>query len=252
MRCDREDPELHERGHDERDLHEVNCNAGTRWRLEAPFRSSRHPTHARTRRGSPRRAWTLRSCDHPEALPYPRPGRSAANRVRQSLPAEDTEADVSTLFAQVAVDQPLVDWSGNCGNLTSAVGVCALDAGLVEPTEPTTVVRIMSRNTGLRVHAHIPTRDGRLAPDGNFEIPGVPGRCARIDLEWLEPSQVRRSSLCSSANSLHRGRRFAAYRDFRERAARCARALPVTREDRSREKIRRGSCPRDRAGKERP
>ena len=101
--------------------------------------------------------------------------------------AEDTEADVSTLFAQVAVDQPLVDWSGNCGNLTSAVGVCALDAGLVEPTEPTTVVRIMSRNTGLRVHAHIPTRDGRLAPDGNFEIPGVPGRCARIDLEWLEP-----------------------------------------------------------------
>ena len=91
------------------------------------------------------------------------------------------------LYAQVAVDQPIVDWSGNYGNLTSAVGVFALDAGLVEPSEPKTIVRIASRNTGLRVHAHIPTRDGRLAPDGDFEIPGVPGRCARIDLEWLEP-----------------------------------------------------------------
>ena len=100
---------------------------------------------------------------------------------------EDKDADVWMLFAQVAVDQPIVDWTGNCGNLTSAVGVCALDAGLVEPTEPTTIVRIVSRNTGLRVHAHIPTRDGRLAPDGDFEIPGVPGRCARIDLEWLDP-----------------------------------------------------------------
>ena len=98
-------------------------------------------------------------------------------------PGEDEDADVSMLYAQVAVDQPIVDWSGNCGNLTSAVGVFALDAGLVEPSEPKTIVRIASRNTGLRVHAHIPTRDGRLAPDGDFEIPGVPGRCARIDLE---------------------------------------------------------------------
>jgi methylitaconate Delta-isomerase len=102
-------------------------------------------------------------------------------------PAEGSEADVRMLFAQVGVRTAVVDWGGNCGNMTSAVGPFAIEAGFVAPVEPVTRVRIVSENTGSRVIAHVPVRGGRVESEGDYEIPGVPGRAARIDLEWLEP-----------------------------------------------------------------
>ena len=100
---------------------------------------------------------------------------------------KDEQADVAMLFAEVAVDRPIVDWGGNCGNMSTAVGVFALETGLVVPEEPETLVRIVSRNTGLRVRARIPVRDGALLSEGDYHIPGVPGTAARIELEWLAP-----------------------------------------------------------------
>ena len=98
-----------------------------------------------------------------------------------------TDADVRMLFAQVGVTVPTVDWGGNCGNMTSAVGPFAIESGLVPIVEPVTTVRIRSVNTGSLVHAHVPVRGGRVLTEGDCAIPGVPGTGAGIDLEWLEP-----------------------------------------------------------------
>jgi 2-methylaconitate cis-trans-isomerase PrpF len=98
-----------------------------------------------------------------------------------------SDTDVHMLFAQVGVSAPTVDWGGNCGNMTSAVGPFAIESGLVRPVEPITTVRIRSVNTGVVVHSHVPVRNGGVCTDGDYEIAGVNGRAARIDLEWLEP-----------------------------------------------------------------
>jgi 2-methylaconitate cis-trans-isomerase PrpF len=97
------------------------------------------------------------------------------------------DTDVRMTFAQVAVAAATVDWGGNCGNMTTAVGPFAIECGLVPAVEPITVVRIRSVNTGLLVRAHVPVRDGRLLTHGDYSLPGVPGTAARIDLEWLNP-----------------------------------------------------------------
>lgn len=95
--------------------------------------------------------------------------------------------DVTFGFGQVAIDQPLIDHRGNCGNISSAVGPFAVDEGLVEPTEPVTVVRLLNLNTGKVIVAHVPTTDGRFDPTGGFELPGVPGTGAAIQLDYLDP-----------------------------------------------------------------
>ena len=124
----------------------------------------------------------------------------------------DAEVDVRMLFAQVGVATPAVDFGGNCGNMTAAVGPFAIDSGLVEAVEPATVVRIRSVNTGVRVHAHVPVRDGRVATDGDFSIAGVPGTAARVDLEWLNPGGSTTGRLLPTGNprdvfALRNGRR---------------------------------------------
>ena len=97
-------------------------------------------------------------------------------------------ADVDYTFAQVSVTAPLVDWGGNCGNISSAVGPYAIDAGLVPATGDVTTVRIHNTNTGQIIVATVPTRDGRAVIDGDYSIPGVPGTGARILLEFTEPA----------------------------------------------------------------
>ena len=86
-----------------------------------------------------------------------------------------------------AVAAPTVDWGGNCGNMTSAVGPFAIDSGLVPASDPVTIVNIRSLNTGTFVRAHVPVRGGRVCTEGSYAIAGVRGTAARIDLEWLEP-----------------------------------------------------------------
>lgn len=93
------------------------------------------------------------------------------------------------LFAQGAVTRPVVDYRGNCGNLTSAVGAYAIDEGLVEEvSEPVTTVVLYNKNTGVRVRAHVPVRDGRAAVQGDHRIAGVPRPGAKIVNEFLDPA----------------------------------------------------------------
>jgi len=97
------------------------------------------------------------------------------------------EADVDYTFAQVDVRSPVVEYHGNCGNCSSAIGPFAIDERLVAAQEGETIVRVHNTNTKKVIVAHVPTRDGEAAIEGDFELAGVAGRGARIALDFLEP-----------------------------------------------------------------
>lgn len=115
-------------------------------------------------------------------------------------PPSRPDADVDYTFAQVDVKTPLVDWGGNCGNISSAVGPFAIDAGLVPVTEGETVVRIHNTNTQKIIVAHVPVRDGRAVRHGGYAIPGVPGTGARVDLEFTDPAGSVTGKLLPTGN----------------------------------------------------
>ncbi len=106
-------------------------------------------------------------------------------------PPTHAGADVDYTFAQVDVKAPVVDYQGNCGNCSSAVGPFAIDERLVKLESPDfageTLVRIHNTNTRKLIVAHVPVQDGEAAVDGDFELAGVPGRGARIALDFLDP-----------------------------------------------------------------
>jgi 2-methylaconitate isomerase len=106
-------------------------------------------------------------------------------------PPTHADADVDYTFIQLAVDKPIADWKGNCGNLSSAVGPFAIDEGLVaarpDPKTGDTLVRIHQTNTRKIIHARFPTEDGRAAIAGDYAIAGVSGTGARIRLDFLSP-----------------------------------------------------------------
>ena len=95
-------------------------------------------------------------------------------------------ADVAYRFAQVEIGEPLVDFTGNCGNISAAIGPFAIDSGLIEPADGTTDVTVLSANTGQLCRARVPTRQGRYEPAGDFAIQGVPGTASRIALTYID------------------------------------------------------------------
>jgi methylitaconate Delta-isomerase len=101
-------------------------------------------------------------------------------------PATRPDADVDYTFAQVSITGALVDYSGNCGNMSSGVGPFAIDQGLVDVTEPVTTVRIHQTNTKSIIVARVPVVHGRAAIHGDYHIDGVPGTGARIDLDFSD------------------------------------------------------------------
>ncbi|NBA93675.1 2-methylaconitate cis-trans isomerase PrpF [Pseudomonas sp. R5(2019)] len=100
--------------------------------------------------------------------------------------------DVDYLFGQVAIDTAFVDWSGNCGNLSAAVGSFAISAGLVDaeriPHNGVAVVRIWQANIGKSIIAHVPITDGEVQETGDFELDGVTFPAAEVQLEFLDPA----------------------------------------------------------------
>lgn len=91
-------------------------------------------------------------------------------------------------FGQVGISDPIVDWRSNCGNLTTAVGVFAIDEGLIEATEPSTTVRLLNENTGVRIDAEVQVRSGRSAVAGNTVVDGVPGAGSPVLTRYLHPA----------------------------------------------------------------
>ena len=96
--------------------------------------------------------------------------------------------DVDYLFGQVAIDRPAIDWSGNCGNLTTAVGPFALSEGIVAaPRDGVAVVRIWQANLGKKIVVHVPMKDGAVVEEGDFELDGVTFPAAEVRIEFLDP-----------------------------------------------------------------
>jgi 2-methylaconitate cis-trans-isomerase PrpF len=151
-------------------------------------------------------------CFHAEDLPAPGPGRDAIllaalgspdpyGRQLDGLgggisslskacivgPPSRPDADVDYTFAQVEVRKPEVDYAGNCGNCSSSIGPFAIDEKLVNVGGDPTLVRVHNTNTKKLIVAHVPVHDGEAAVRGDFELPGVPGRGARIRLDFLDP-----------------------------------------------------------------
>ncbi|GLS89914.1 putative methylaconitate Delta-isomerase PrpF [Psychromonas marina] len=109
--------------------------------------------------------------------------------------SDKAEHDVDYLFGQVAIDKAFVDWSGNCGNLSAAVGAFAINAGLVDssriPENGVAVVRIWQVNISKTIIAHIPICNGEVQESGDFELDGVTFPAAEISVEFISPSDAK-------------------------------------------------------------
>ncbi|CAB3836138.1 2-methyl-aconitate isomerase [Achromobacter mucicolens] len=101
--------------------------------------------------------------------------------------------DVDYLFGQVSIDQPFVDWSGNCGNLSAAVGPFAITNGLVDaariPQDGIAIVRIWQANIQKTIVAHVPITGGAVQESGDFELDGVTFPAAEVRLEFMDPAE---------------------------------------------------------------
>ncbi|NYT81211.1 2-methylaconitate cis-trans isomerase PrpF [Alcaligenaceae bacterium] len=100
--------------------------------------------------------------------------------------------DVDYLFGQVSIDRPFVDWSGNCGNLTAAVGPFAISNGLIDaeriPENGVATIRIWQANIGKTIVAHVPITQGAVQETGDFELDGVTFPAAEIQIEFMDPA----------------------------------------------------------------
>ncbi len=106
--------------------------------------------------------------------------------------SEQPDHDVDYLFGQVAIDKAFVDWSGNCGNLTSAVGAFAISNGLVDksrvPDNGIAIVRVWQANIKKSILVHVPMTNGAVQETGDFELDGVTFPAAEVKLEFIDPA----------------------------------------------------------------
>ncbi|MBP5968502.1 2-methylaconitate cis-trans isomerase PrpF [Pseudomonas iridis] len=106
--------------------------------------------------------------------------------------SSQADHDVDYLFGQVSIDKPFVDWSGNCGNLSAAVGSFAISNGLVDasriPRDGVAVVRVWQANIGKTIIAHVPITNGEVQETGDFELDGVTFPAAEVQVEFMDPA----------------------------------------------------------------
>jgi len=123
-------------------------------------------------------------------------GGATSSTSKTVILSRSTQAnhDVDYLFGQVAIDKAFVDWSGNCGNLTAAVGACAISGGLVDadriPRDGIAEVRIWQANIGKTIIAHVPITDNEVQETGGFELDGVTFPAAEVRIEFLDPADA--------------------------------------------------------------
>ena len=112
------------------------------------------------------------------------------SKVAIVAPSDRPDADVDFTFGQVRITEAIVDFTGNCGNISAGVAPFAIDEGLVQAREPETTVRVYLTNTDSIITARVATRDGLALVDGEAEIPGVPGTGSSIMIDFGEGSSV--------------------------------------------------------------
>lgn len=129
-------------------------------------------------------------------------GISSLSKAVIIAPSAHPDADVDYTFVQVAVDEPICEWGGVCGNLSSAVGPFAVEEGLVAAGDGLTTVRIHETSTGKIIHSHFRCRDGRPVVRGDFSIAGVAGTGDMIRLDYLDPAGAITGRLLPTGNVL--------------------------------------------------
>jgi 2-methylaconitate cis-trans-isomerase PrpF len=132
-------------------------------------------------------------------------GLSSLNKVCVVGPASRPDADVDYTFVQLTPDTATVDYGGNCGNMSSAIGPYAIEEGLIPPpADGEAAVRIHNTNTGKIIVARFPVKDGALAAEGEFELDGVAGTAAPIKLEFVEPGGAKTGKLLPTGSPMDR------------------------------------------------
>ncbi len=129
-------------------------------------------------------------------------GISSLSKVCVVGPSTHPDADIDYTFAQCAVCDAEVDYAGNCGNMSSAMGPFAVDEGLVTVKGDEALVRIHNTNTNKIIHARFPVDDGQAAVDGILELPGVSGTGAPVRMEFVEPGGAGTGKLLPTGNVL--------------------------------------------------
>lgn len=109
--------------------------------------------------------------------------------------------DLTYTFGQVEIDRPEIDWHSLCGNISSAVGVYAMQEGMVEATDPVTPLRVFNTNLGRPLTIETPTRDGHPVERGDYVVPGVPGTGARILVDFAETGGGATGRLLPTGNA---------------------------------------------------
>ena len=115
-------------------------------------------------------------------------------------PSERDDADVNYTMGQVSITESLIDFFGNCGNISSGVGPFAIDEGLVTVEEPQTIVRIYNTNTKKILKAYVPTHEGKTKYTGDYAIDGVPGSGSKILLDYSETSGTLGGNVLPTGN----------------------------------------------------
>jgi probable AcnD-accessory protein PrpF len=119
-------------------------------------------------------------------------GSSSTSKTVIVSTSSRADHDIDYLFGQVSIDKAFVDWSGNCGNLSAAVGAFAISAGLLElsrvPRDGMAVVRVWQANIGKTIIAHVPMTNGEVQETGDFELDGVTFPAAEVQLEFMDPA----------------------------------------------------------------
>ncbi|MCP4284711.1 MAG: 3-methylitaconate isomerase [Gammaproteobacteria bacterium] len=115
-------------------------------------------------------------------------------------PSTHADADIDYTFAQVSIDRPVVDYAGNCGNISAGVGPFAVDEGFVSAVEPVTSVRIHNTNTGKILIAEVEVADGRAKVTGDCKIAGVPGTGSKIMLNFAGTAGSSTGKLLPTGN----------------------------------------------------
>ncbi len=130
-------------------------------------------------------------------------GLSSLNKICVIGPPSRADADVDYTFAQCAVKEARIDYAGNCGNMSAAVGPFAVEEGLVPcPADGEAAVRIHNTNTGRIIIARFPVESGALAASGDLAIDGVEGAAAPIRLEFLSPGGAKTGKLLPTGNAM--------------------------------------------------
>jgi probable AcnD-accessory protein PrpF len=129
---------------------------------------------------------------------------SSTSKIVILSPATRPGHDVDYLFGQISIDQPFIDWSGNCGNLSAAVGPFAIASGLVEPGQPDgmVTVRIWQANIGKTIVAYVPISGGMVQETGDFELDGVTFPAAEVQLEFMDPAAEEAGAGAGAGSSM--------------------------------------------------